>query len=243
MLYIFFVCVCGVDFGIFNFIVGWLRLGYLILLVLEDGKLMLFLVVFFNVEENFVSFGWVGFWEYFDGCEGWLMCLFKSLLGSSLIDGCIDVQGIVIGFCDLLICFIVIVKVWVEMQGGCVFEQVVLGWLVFFVDVDVVVDCLVEMILVDIVRIVGFKEVSFQYEFIVVVFYYEIVFVYEEVVFVVDIGGGIFDFFIVCFLLEWVKVVEWGSDVLVNGGVYVGGIDFDKQLSFVVVMFLLGYCS
>ena len=58
---------CGIDFGTSNSTVGWLRPGQSTLLALEDGKPTLPSVVFFNAEENSVSFGRAGLREYLDG--------------------------------------------------------------------------------------------------------------------------------------------------------------------------------
>lgn len=102
------VNVCGVDFGIFNFMVGWmcLQVGDFLLLLLEDGKVMLFLVVFFNVDENSFSYGCVGLGEYLVGYEGCLMCLLKSLFGFGVIDGQMEVGGWVLFYCGLFLQFI-----------------------------------------------------------------------------------------------------------------------------------------
>jgi hypothetical chaperone protein len=234
---------CGVDFGTSNSTVGWLRPGHPTLLALEDGKPTLPSVVFFNAEENSVSFGRAGLREYLDGYEGRLMRSLKSLLGSSLIDGRTDVQGNVIGFRDLLTRFIATVKARAEAQGGRAFEQAVLGRPVFFVDADAAADRVAETTLADIARSVGFTEVSFQYEPIAAAFHYETALAREEVVLVADIGGGTSDFSIVRLSPERAKAAERWSDVLANGGVHLGGTDFDKQLSLAAVMPLLGHRS
>ena len=234
---------CGVDFGTSNSTVGWLRPGHPTLLALEDGKPTLPSVVFFNAEEYSVSFGRAGLREYLDGYEGRLMRSLKSLLGSSLIDGRTDVQGSVIGFRDLLTQFIGSLKARAEANGGRAFEQAVLGRPVFFVDGDPAADRVAENTLADIARAVGFKEVSFQYEPIAAAFHYETALAHEEVVLVADIGGGTSDFSIVRLSPERAKAAERWSDVLANGGVHIGGTDFDKQLSLAAAMPLLGHRS
>ena len=165
----------------------------------------------------------------------------KSLLGSSLIDGRTDVQGSVIGFRDLLTQFIATVKSRAEAQSGRSFEQAVLGRPVFFVDDDTAADRIAEETLGDIARAVGLKEVSFQYEPIAAAFQYETTLAREEVVLVADIGGGTSDFSIVRLSPQRAKASERWSDVLANGGVHIGGTDFDKQLSLAAAMPLLGY--
>jgi len=232
---------CGIDFGTSNSTVGWLRPGLPTLLALEDGKATLPSVVFFNAEENTVSFGRAGLGEYLDGHEGRLMRSLKSLLGSSLIDGRTDVQGTVIAFRDLLTRFIGSLKERAEMQSQRAFEQVVLGRPVFFVDDDAAADRVAEETLGEIARAVGFKDISFQFEPIAAAFHYETTLSREEVVLVADIGGGTSDFSIVRLSPQRAKASERGSDVLANGGVHIGGTDFDRQLSLASVMPLLGH--
>ena len=232
---------CGIDFGTSNSTVGWLRPGLPTLLALEDGKATLPSVVFFNAEENTVSFGRAGLGEYLDGHEGRLMRSLKSLLGSSLIDGRTDVQGTVIAFRDLLTRFIGSLKERAEMQGQRAFDQVVLGRPVFFVDDDAAADRVAEETLGEIARAVGFKDISFQFEPIAAAFHYETTLSREEVVLVADIGGGTSDFSIVRLSPQRAKASERGSDVLANGGVHIGGTDFDRQLSLASVMPLLGH--
>jgi len=238
-----FARACGIDFGTSNSTVGWQRPGHSTLLPLEDGKPTLPSVVFFNAEENSVSFGRAGLREYLDGYEGRLMRSLKSLLGSCLIDGRTDVHGSVIAFRDLLTQFIATLKARADAQGERPFEQAVLGRPVFFVDNDPVADRVAEDTLGEIARAVGFKEVSFQYEPIAAAFHYETTLAHEEVVLVADIGGGTSDFSIVRLSPERARAAERWGDVLANGGVHVGGTDFDKQFSLASVMPLLGHRS
>jgi len=232
---------CGIDFGTSNSTVGWLRPGHPTLLSLEDDKPTLPSVVFFNAEENSVSFGRAGLREYLEGYEGRLMRSLKSLLGSSLIDGRTDVQGNVVIFRDLLARFIATLKERAEAQGARTFEQAVVGRPVFFVDDDPAADRVAEQTLADIARAVGFREVSFQYEPIAAAFHYETTLAHEEVVLVADIGGGTSDFSIVRLSPQRAKAAERWGDVLANTGVHIGGTDFDKQLSLASVMPLLGH--
>jgi hypothetical chaperone protein len=234
---------CGIDFGTSNSTVGWLRPDKPTLLLLEDGRPTLPSVVFFNAEEDTVSFGRAGLREYLDGYEGRLMRSLKSLLGSSLIDGRTDVQGRVVAFRDLLTRFIADLKARAEGRGERGFEQAVLGRPVFFVDDDPAADRVAEDTLAEIARHVGFTEVSFQYEPIAAAFHYETALAREEVVLVADIGGGTSDFSIVRLSPERAKAAERWDDVLANGGVHIGGTDFDKQLSLASVMPLLGHRS
>ena len=84
---------CGIDFGTSNSTVGWLRPGMETLIALEDDKITLPSVVFFNIEERRPVFGRLALHEYLEGYEGRLMRSLKSLLGSKLIKHDTSVLG------------------------------------------------------------------------------------------------------------------------------------------------------
>jgi len=232
---------CGLDFGTSNSTVGWVRPQAPTLLALEDGKPTLPSVVFFNADENTMNFGRAGLTEYLEGYEGRLMRSLKSLLGSSLLDGRTEVQGRSLLFRDLLAQFIAALKSRAEAAAGRSFEQVVLGRPVFFVDDDNAADQLAEDTLAAIAREVGFKDISFQLEPIAAAFHYETGIAREELVLIADIGGGTSDFSLVRLSPERAAATERRSDILANGGVHIGGTDFDRALSLASVMPLFGY--
>jgi hypothetical chaperone protein len=87
---------------------------------------------------------------------------------------------------------------------------------------------------------VGFGEVRFQYEPIAAAFDYEHGVTHEQTVLVADIGGGTSDFSLVRLSPERAKKQDRRGDILANGGVHIGGTDFDKYLSLRCVMPLLG---
>ena len=234
---------CGIDFGTSNSTVGWLRPGEETLIALEDDKITLPSVVFFNIEERRPVYGRLALHEYLEGYEGRLMRSLKSLLGSKLIKHDTSVLGTAMPFKDLLGLFIGQLKSRAEAAAGREFEEVVLGRPVFFVDDDAAADQEAEDTLVEVARKIGFKEVSFQYEPIAAAFDYESTIEREELVLIVDIGGGTSDFTLIRLSPERHLVAERQSDILATGGVHVGGTDFDKQLSLQGVMPLFGYGS
>lgn len=234
---------CGLDFGTSNSTVGCLRPGQASLFTLEDDKVTLPSVVFFNAEDDTVSYGRAGLREYLAGYEGRLMRSLKSLLGSSLIDGKTEVHGRSLVLRDLLTHFIGDLKRRADQHCARPFEQAVFGRPVYFVDDDAAADQAAEATLADIARAVGFKDVSFQYEPIAAAFHYETEIHREELVLVADIGGGTSDFSLVRLSPERAKASERHDDLLANGGVHIGGTDFDKQLSLASIMPLLGYRS
>ncbi|MBK5397903.1 MULTISPECIES: Hsp70 family protein [Pseudomonas] len=234
---------CGIDFGTSNSTVGWLRPGMETLIALEDDKITLPSVVFFNMEERRPVYGRLALHEYLEGYEGRLMRSLKSLLGSKLIKHDTSVLGTAMPFKDLLGLFIGQLKKRAETAAGREFEEVVLGRPVFFVDDDELADQEAENTLVDVARAIGFKDVSFQYEPIAAAFDYESTIEKEELVLIVDIGGGTSDFSLVRLSPERRTHDNRHDDILATGGVHIGGTDFDKQLSLQGLMPLFGYGS
>ena len=220
-----------------------MRNGQATLLPLEDGRITLPSVVFFNAEDDRTRFGRAGLNDYLAGYEGRLMRSLKSLLGSSLIDGTTEVNGRALRFRELLQQFIAELKRRAAQPGGADFDHVVIGRPVFFVDDDPVADKQAETTLAEIARAVGFKEVSFQYEPIAAAFHYETTIADEQLVLVADIGGGTSDFSVVRLSPQRARQQDRQADLLANGGVHIGGTDFDRLLSLDSVMPLLGYRS
>lgn len=233
----------GIDFGTSNSTVGWHRPDAESLIVLEQGKITLPSVVFFNIEERRPVYGRLALHEYLEGYEGRLMRSLKSLLGSKLIKHDTSVLGTALPFKDLLGMFIGELKKRAEADADRSFEQVVLGRPVFFVDDDPAADQEAEDTLADVARKIGFKDVSFQYEPIAAAFDYESGISREELVLIVDIGGGTSDFTLIRLSPDRHHLAERQSDILATGGVHIGGTDFDKQLSLQGVMPLFGYGS
>ncbi|UOD29025.1 Hsp70 family protein [Massilia violaceinigra] len=232
---------CGVDFGTSNSTVGWVRPGQSSLLALEDGKATLPSVVFFNAEDEEVSYGRAALAGYLAGYEGRLMRSLKSLLGTSLIDGQTEVGGRALPFRMLMSHFIGEVKRRAEREAGRTFTSAVFGRPVFFIDDSAAADRLAEDTLAEVARSVGFEHVAFQYEPIAAAFDYESQIRREELVLIADIGGGTSDFSLVRLSPERALKAERRDDILATGGVHIGGTDFDKYLSLASVMPLLGY--
>ena len=232
---------CGVDFGTSNSTVGWHRPGLPPLLALEEGKATLPSVVFFNAEDEQVSYGRAALADYLAGYEGRLMRSLKSLLGTSLIDGQTEVAGRALPFRSLLAQFIGELKRRAEQQAGRAFSRAVFGRPVFFVDDDPAADRLAEDTLAEVARAVGFQEIGFQYEPIAAAFDYESQIGREELVLVADVGGGTSDFSLVRLGPARAGRAERRDDILATGGVHIGGTDFDKYLSLATAMPLLGY--
>jgi hypothetical chaperone protein len=234
---------CGIDFGTSNSTVGWLRPGAPTLLTLEDGKPTLPSAIFFNADEDSTHYGRDALANYLEGYEGRLMRAIKSLLGSKLMEGSTEVAGRALPFKQLLASFIRELKTRAEQQAGRSFEAAVFGRPVFFVDENPEADRKAQDTLEEIARMVGFKEISFQFEPIGAALHYEAGLDREELVLIADIGGGTADFSLVRLSPERARHLERQDDLLGNAGLHVGGTDFDRALSLECVMPLLGYRS
>jgi hypothetical chaperone protein len=234
---------CGVDFGTSNSTVGWVRPGHPTLLPLEDGKATLPSVVFFNADEDVWRYGRAALADYLEGYDGRLMRSLKSLLGTSLMEGQTEVGGRALPFKQLLAEFIGEMRRRAQGRAGQEFTHAVFGRPVFFVDDDPVADRLAQDTLAAVARDVGFRDVAFQYEPIAAAFDYESGIEKEELVLIADIGGGTSDFSLVRLGPDRADRIERRDDILANGGVHIGGTDFDKYLSLASVMPLLGHGS
>ncbi|RZI40945.1 Hsp70 family protein [Herbaspirillum sp. HC18] len=234
---------CGVDFGTSNSTVGWSRPGQSALLALEDGKATLPSAVFFNAEEDAVSFGRAALTDYLAGYEGRLMRSLKSLLGTSLIEGQTEVLGRALPFRMLLAQFIGELKRRAESAADRSFERAVFGRPVHFIDDDAAADRRAEDTLREIALGAGYREVAFQFEPIAAAFDYESRIDREELVLIADIGGGTSDFSLIRLGPQRAGRPERRDDILANGGIHIGGTDFDKYLSLFCVMPLLGLGS
>lgn len=234
---------CGVDFGTSNSTVGWVNPGQPVMLGLEDGKVTLPSVVFFNADDEVVRYGRAALADYLAGYEGRLMRSMKSLLGTSLMEGQTEVAGRALPFRTLLAQFIGELKQRAERAAGREFTSAVFGRPVHFIDDNAAHDQLAQDTLEQIARSVGYKEVAFQFEPIAAAFDYESQISREELVLIADIGGGTSDFSLLRLAPQRASKVERREDILANGGVHIGGTDFDKYLSLASVMPLLGYGS
>ncbi|SMC27441.1 hypothetical chaperone protein [Andreprevotia lacus DSM 23236] len=232
---------CGVDFGTSNSTVGWVRPGSDTLLALEEGKTTLPSMLFFNSEEESVSFGRAALGEYMDGYEGRLMRSLKSILGTGLMSAQTEVGGQALSFQTILSTFINELKARAEKSAGRGFDAAVLGRPVYFVDDDKAADQLAQDTLATIARGAGFKHIEFQFEPIAAAFDYEQTLTHETLTLIVDIGGGTSDFSLLRLSPERAQAAERHGDILAWGGVHIGGTDFDRALSLAALMPLLGY--
>jgi len=146
-------------------------------------------------------------------------------------------------FASILGLFFSNLKSRVETGLNREISDIVLGRPVRFVDKDDSADAEAQRTLERIARAQGFRNIEFQYEPIAAALDYEQRIAREELVLIVDIGGGTSDFSIVRVSPDRRGKSRRGADILANGGIHIGGTDFDRLLSLKCVMPYLGFGS
>ena len=137
--------------------------------------------------------------------------------------------------------FIKYLKQQAEMVSKTQIRQVVLGRPVIF-HVDPEKDRLAQSTLEAIAHEQGFTEIAFQYEPLAAGFAYESTLTEQQLVLVIDMGGGTSDFSIIQLGVKNPSLTR-SENILANHGVRIAGNDFDRRLSLMKVMPLLGMHS
>jgi hypothetical chaperone protein len=232
---------CGIDFGTSNTTVALADTGPARLITLEGASKTLPSAVFWQSDAP-PLFGRAAFDAYIGREEGRLMRGLKSTLGSSLIDERTQVEGRAVTFRQVLEQFFrhLKQKIDAEVPG---LRRVVLGRPVHFVDNDLVADAAAELALAGLAKAAGFEEIAFQFEPIAAALHYEQSVNDEKLVLIVDVGGGTSDVSLVRVSPDRARAKDRSADILGNGGIRLGGTDFDRALSLAGVMPELGHGS
>jgi hypothetical chaperone protein len=107
-------------------------------------------------------------------------------------------------------------------------RKAVIGRPVFFDDENVKKDTLAQTRLGKAAELAGFEEIRFQFEPVGAAFAYEKSLAKKEHVLVADLGGGTTDFTYLVLDPEKAGNKDRTSDILANGGIYIGGDSFDS---------------
>jgi hypothetical chaperone protein len=232
---------CGLDFGTSNSAIGLMRSGTPTLAPVEGAESLIPSAVFFDYEtKGRVLFGSEAIDTYVGQHDGRLMRALKSILGSPLIDEKTALGSRMVALTEVVEIFVRHLKVKAEAFVGEEITAVVHGRPVRFVDNDDAADAKAESVLAGIANRVGFRDVAFVYEPIAAAYNYEETATREEIVLIADIGGGTSDFTVIRIGPERRALPDRSADILANGGVRIGGTDFDSLLSLNAVMPLLG---
>lgn len=179
---------------------------------------------------------------YVDGADGRLMRSMKSVLGSALMEQHTDIgAGRSVAFGDVIASYLLHLKRAAQAHTGREIDRVVLGRPVFFVDDDPVRDAAAQASLEAAARLVGFKDVRFQYEPIAAAFHYEEQVTREQTVIVADIGGGTSDFSVVRVGPQRRRQADRRADILASHGVHSAGTDFDRHVELARILPALGF--
>lgn len=224
---------CGLDFGTSNSALSYVSQGEPKLAPLEQDKTIFPTTVFYH-EDRRCDFGAEAIAKYLDDHPGRLMRSIKSILGTDLIT-----EGTVIGerrilFQNVIADYLREIKTRAEKSLGTEFEAVVQGRPVHFVESDPAGDRDAEAALRTVLRSVGFKHIEFELEPIAAARYFTHLQASKKLLIVADIGGGTSDFSVVR------STSDNGYEVLASHGIRLGGMDFDRELSFWRVMPMLG---
>ncbi len=233
---------CGLDFGTSNTTLGTIVDHAPVLVPLESGQVTIPSAIFFE-RGGGALIGRRAIDEYVAGAPGRLMRSLKSVLGTALIDETTQVGRERRKFRDVIASFLGAVKRRAEQATGQTFRNVVHGRPVHFVDNSSESDRKAEATLREIIRGIGFDNVTFQFEPIAAALDYERQIAREEIALIADIGGGTSDFSVVRLSPERHRKTDRQDDILANDGVRIGGTDFDRRLSLGLVMPLLGHGS
>jgi hypothetical chaperone protein len=234
---------CGIDFGTSNTTVGISDHSKAHLIPLESNHRTLPSAMFFDFDEHGVHYGRSAIDLYLKGGEGRFMRALKSILGTALIHEKTYIRQKAVPFAAILGFYFSNLKTQIETHLDREISEVVLGRPVRFVDKDDAADAEAQRSLEMIARDQGFRSIAFQYEPIAAALDYEQKVAREELVLIVDIGGGTSDFSIVRVSPERRTKAQRDDDILANGGIHIGGTDFDRLLSLKSVMPHLGYGS
>lgn len=234
---------CGIDFGTSNTTVGISDPKGPYLLPLEGTHRTLPSAMFFEAGSDGVQVGRSAIDLYLEGADGRFMRALKSVLGTRLLNEKTYVQRRMTTFASILGLYFSNLKHQAERKFERELSEVVVGRPVRFVDSDDAADLEAQNSLKAIVVGQGFRAVEFQYEPIAAALDYEQSVSHEELVLIVDIGGGTSDFSVVRVSPERRDKPDRAGDILSNGGVHIGGTDFDRYLSLRSVMPHLGFGS
>lgn len=223
--------VYGLDFGTTNSAVAIRRQGKVeVLPIGVNGNRTVRSVLYFPDDERRYYVGEEAVAKYVDnGMHGRFLQSVKSLLPDPHFRGT-AIRGFGNqGASELAAKIIGSLKRRADELLGCKVTSVVVGRPAEFSEVPekekVAQDRLLEA-----VKEAGFTSVRLQLEPIAAALHYEETLDKEQIVLVADLGGGTTDFTIMRLSPDRRNQPDRKSDILANGGVYIGGDRFDSQI-------------
>ena len=234
---------CGIDFGTSNTTMAVVDKDGSRLIPLEGDKLTIPTAIFFTHKNKKILFGREAVDAYLTGQEGRFMRSLKRVLGTSLMDQPVMVNGTRTSFPVIIGRFLKHIKETAERHLGHELTEVTMGRPVHFQDNNPTADDRAQEQLADIAAHIGFKNIDFQFEPIAAALAHEKEVSGEKLALVIDIGGGTSDFSIIRLSRDYKRDRNRAQDILINEGVRIGGNDCDKTINLEAAMPLLGMGS
>jgi hypothetical chaperone protein len=162
-----------------------------------------------------------------DGMSGRFMKSIKRILPrSSFLET--KIHNSRLNASDLVTLILKELKQKADLITGADVQKAIIGRPVFFDDDDTTKDTLAQNRLKKAASNAGFSEVRFQFEPIGAAFAYERTLKQQEKVLVADLGGGTTDFTFLSLDPKRVGTKDRQTDIIANGGIYIGGDSFDS---------------
>ena len=225
----------GIDFGTSNTSVAILGASGPELIELEPGLTSIPTAIFYETGSRQYEIGTAAIKTYEAGEDGRLMRSIKSVLGSELIEETTQLGSRAIPFRQVIEDFLKALLARVEKKTGQKITAVVQGRPVSFNDTDKERDANAQRVLGECLKANGVTDIDFLAEPIAAARTMGGKQSGDRIAFVADIGGGTSDFCAVR-----LPAHGEGFHVLGSSGVYVGGNDFDRVLSFFEITPLFG---
>lgn len=222
---------CGIDFGTTNssIAIGNHQVTPKLIKVEKDSVTIPSALFFGSNKKRYL--GREAIRRYTQGEQGRFMRSLKRVLGTELMSTGTYINGKLMKFEEILALFLKSLKEKAEEEVCSSIEDVVMGRPVHFRDNDEKGDRQAQEELYRVAKMVGFKNIDFQYEPIAAAFTHETKLNKELLACVVDIGGGTSDFTVIRLGPQCAMKKDRKDDILASTGVRIGGNDFDRDLS------------
>ncbi|HEV7378698.1 MAG TPA: Hsp70 family protein [Dyadobacter sp.] len=232
---------CGIDFGTSNSSIAVANKQNISLVPVEGNSVTTPSAMFFLRKGNVPFYGREAMNQFLTRQPGRLMRSLKRVLGTPIMKQGTMVNGEHMKFDQIIATFLQNLKEKADEQAGVEIESVVMGRPVNFIDNDPDANLRAQDELAKVARLLGFKNIDFQYEPIAAAFAHEVNVSGEKLALVADLGGGTSDFTVIKLSAKNIGKPDRTEDILANSGVRIGGNDFDKDLSLSAIMPEIGY--
>ena len=229
--------VLGIDFGTTNSSVGFVKNSTenVSLIPFDQIHSTVPTAIFYD-KNNTILFGHEAVSSYISGEEGRFIRSIKRILGTDLMDKSTLINSQMIKFDTLIQAFLTYLKKNAENFCKTEISSVVIGRPVHFQNSGEEADKKAQNKLQEMAKLVGFKNITFQYEPIAAAFAHEQKLSENKLAFIVDLGGGTSDFTVIKIGPSYRSKKERYDDILATHGIRIGGNDLDRDFSLLSFM-------